>query len=326
MHISYAIAEMQMANSVNMTDASVKLERFFKQLLNAMRDSKLISANLDICNFWAIDLKDVDKRVCWQITATNTLEKFRHTLNKFKAKEMSQDYDELHFLILIHDDPRTLKDKELEGLGNTKVFIHTVKSLYKDIDGIDDEGRISNIHHVVSKELPFPEKEGVLPAIEEADINLPSVQRIIDAMNFRETDFALKKSVENDMTALAKKIEKLKPEQKNVIFKYMVHCSFKTNRRGTELPDDIYMTNNDVNNEFDHDERSCLKSLKSKGLLSYQEEYWIDDEEYSSVLILTFKGELDATNLFGWLKMIVKGDETKMREMFCMGNYKCLSI
>lgn len=324
-HIAYAVTEMIYANSVNLTDSSLKLERFFKQVLNVVHGLNLTNTNFDICNFPAIDLKDVSRRICYQISATNTKDKIQKTITRFKAKKMYEDFDELRFLFISNDDPKTASDSDIENPLKTKLTFQSVKGLYKEIDGINDESRISEIHRVVTSEVVLPEKKGFLPPIEQPSVNLPSVQRIIDAMNLGN-DFESKQLLETDMINLTNIIDLLVPEQKSVIYKFMTLCSFRENRRGIVEPDEIFIPRRSFFRLFSEAECDWLYSLKLFKLFAEYEEYSTDYDSQEDVVTVIYRGELDSTNLFGWMKHVVKGDSTKMREMFCMSNYQCLSI
>lgn len=322
--LAYVIAEMQISNGVNLTDSNIKLERFFKQVLNALYNYQLKDANFGICNFWAIDLKDDERRICYQISATNTTQKIKDTIEKFKSKDMAKDYDELHFLFLTNDAPRTASDPDTINRLKTALFFQSVKGLYKDIEACD-ETHISDVHRVITSELVLPKRKGKLPVIDEPVVNLPSVQRIIDAMSLEGDKESIALLVD-DMTDLANKVDLLELEQKNVIFKFMKLCSYKTNRGGREEIDEIFISRRSFLRVFSSEEQDWLYSLKMHKLFMEADEYWTDPDTEEDVVIVYFNGRLDATNLFGWLRYVVNGNQNKMREMFCSSNYQCLSI
>lgn len=323
-HLAYIVAEMQIANGVNLTDSSIKLERFFKQVLNSMYGFNLTDANFQICNAWAIDLKDDANRICYQISATNTTRKIKDTITKFKEKNLHSNYDALVFLFLTNDNPCSAADPDLANPIRTNLYFKSVSGLYKDIAGLN-EAHISQIHKLITSEVVLPRKYGVLPGIDSPVVNLPSVQKIIDAMNLGDDHVTIKQLV-GDMTDLTSRIDLLEPAQKNVIFKFMKLCSYKTNRGGYEQIDEIFISRRSFLRVFTLEEQDWLYSLKTHKLFIEADDYWTDPDTEESVVIVTFSGRLDATNLFGWLKHVVNGNQEKMREMFCSSNYQCLSI
>lgn len=322
--LGYVGWNLKLSNSVNLTNDNIFLERFFKQVLNVRHGYDLKSVNLEISNYPAIDLEDPDKRICYQISATNRTEKIKSTIKAFKEKKLFEKYDELRFFMLVLDNPCKTEDKDTENPMQTKISIQTIKGLSDEIFALNDESLISKIHKVVTQEIIPPVSLSDLPVIEERKYNLPSIQRLIDGLNFAN-DFEAKGMLERDMVSLADALAELNQEQRNVIYKYLTLCDYKTDYRGQEIPGEIYMVTEDKDALFTSSEISVLNTLKRRKMLFYHESFRIGHFENEECDILYFPCECEA-NLFGWMKYVVKGNKNKLRDMFCLGDYKHLGI
>jgi hypothetical protein len=322
--LGFVVYNLRLSNSVNLTNDNILLERFFKQVLNVRHGYNLKSVNLAISNYPAIDLEDSDRRICYQISATNRTDKIKTTIKSFKAKRLFEKYDELRFLMLVLEDPCKAEDKDIENSMQTKISTQTVKGLNSEIFALDDETLISDIHDVVTKEIILPAPSVNLPVIEERKYNLPSIQRLIDGLDFAK-DYEAKVMLEKDMVALADALADLNQEQRNVIYKYLTLCNYRTDYRGKEMPGEIYMVTEDKNALFTPTEVSVLNTLKRREMLFNHDSFRISHLEWEECDILYFRSECDV-NLFGWMKYVVRGNKNKLRDMFCLGDYKHLGI
>lgn len=324
--LAFATSKLKLSNSVNLNSDNVKLERFFKQLLNARYGYNLVTTNFGVSNHPAIDLEDDERKICYQITSSHTSEKIKETIKTFKAKGFDKKYKELHFLFLVNDNPKEVRDRDKHSPIKINLFSHTVKSLWVEIDSLNDEEHISRIHQVVIDEMIYP-SFNFLPRFDldpEHEPYIPSIQRLIDAVNFNGDNEAIK-ALEVAMIALAKKLASLIPEQRFVIFKYLTLCHSKKNFYGYDMPGDVYMVTEDIDALFSKEERAMLNTLKRQNLLFEESNYRISHTEWEECESLYFSGGAEV-NLFGWMKHVVKGNRTKLQEMFCSGIYKHLGL
>ena len=87
-------------NDQGLTDINSDAEDFCCGLLNIVLEARLQNLNLLQMNFPAIDLADKDRRICVQVTSTAGAEKITHTLDRFFAHHLDEDYDRLIVMIL----------------------------------------------------------------------------------------------------------------------------------------------------------------------------------------------------------------------------------
>lgn len=87
-------------SKLNIYDLNIYSENFFCKLLNIVLDLELINLNIVDMNIPAIDLGDIKKKICYQITSTNDSSKINNTIKKFEKYELYEKYDKLYILIL----------------------------------------------------------------------------------------------------------------------------------------------------------------------------------------------------------------------------------
>lgn len=87
-------------NDLGLTDINKDAEDFCCGLLNILLDAELQNLNLLQMDFPAVDLADGAKGLCVQVTSTAGSEKITHTLDRFFAHKLDQDYSRVIVLIL----------------------------------------------------------------------------------------------------------------------------------------------------------------------------------------------------------------------------------
>lgn len=87
-------------NKLSLTDDSKWSEDFFKDLLNNVYEYQLTNLNTQEQNYAGIDLGDSIKRICIQVTATNTAQKIKDTLAVSDKYKRHKKYDNLIVFIV----------------------------------------------------------------------------------------------------------------------------------------------------------------------------------------------------------------------------------
>ena len=96
------INEVGLATDQGRTDINLALEDALLPILKPVFNLQhLINLNRVQRNYPGIDLGDDHDRVCFQISATTTLEKVKKTLQIFIDKRYYNDFDELYVLVLV---------------------------------------------------------------------------------------------------------------------------------------------------------------------------------------------------------------------------------
>lgn len=78
--------EVELNNSLNLTDINRGAEDFYCGLLNLVYGYNLKNINILDLNAAAIDLGDSEKRIAIQVTSTSALAKTKYTVEKFIEK------------------------------------------------------------------------------------------------------------------------------------------------------------------------------------------------------------------------------------------------
>jgi len=99
-YLSWLPTYINLQNSNSLFDVNIYCENLFCKLLNIIYGLNLIDLNQDKKNYPAVDLGDYEKRVCFQVTSRNDINKIKEMLEKFSSKELYKYFDELYILIL----------------------------------------------------------------------------------------------------------------------------------------------------------------------------------------------------------------------------------
>ena len=90
--------KIEIAKGLNLNDAGIVAEDFFKSILNDLFDWELENLNIADPNADSIDLAYPKKRIAVQVTSTVSAEKIHRTFNSFKKKQHDLNYNRLVFV------------------------------------------------------------------------------------------------------------------------------------------------------------------------------------------------------------------------------------
>ena len=96
--LSILCNKIDLGNGLNLTDASLHAEAFFRNILNEVFGWQLESLNALAPNSDAIDLGSDITRIAVQVTSTTTPAKIRQTLEGFSKNKLQEEYDRLIFV------------------------------------------------------------------------------------------------------------------------------------------------------------------------------------------------------------------------------------
>lgn len=99
-YLSWMQGCVHMQNSNGLFDINKYCEDVVCGLLNLTYDVNLVNLNNEKYNFPAVDLGDCQKRISFQVTSTNEIEKIKYTVNKFIEKELHERFDGVNIFIL----------------------------------------------------------------------------------------------------------------------------------------------------------------------------------------------------------------------------------
>lgn len=85
--------QVRLLNSASMFDINIVAEDFLIPILNETFNCNLTNVNLYKKNYPAVDLIDNEKKICFQVTSTNSSSKIKETLEKIIKYELFKVYD-----------------------------------------------------------------------------------------------------------------------------------------------------------------------------------------------------------------------------------------
>jgi hypothetical protein len=94
-YLAYLKSQVEIANSLNLTDINKHAEDFYKELLNLGYGFNLVNINIEDQNTAAIDLGDKERRIAIQVTSTASFDKIKKTYATFVKKKLNESYDRL---------------------------------------------------------------------------------------------------------------------------------------------------------------------------------------------------------------------------------------
>lgn len=314
--LSRIATDIRFDNISGLYDRNSHMERFFKQILNAIYDYNLVTTNLNISNYPAIDLKDASRRVAYQVTSTNSNQKINKTVKTFLDNDMGVEIDLLRFLILKDiDGPMVSK-----GSYTTMEYeVFTIYDLGRVISDLHDESKIKQIHEIVMIEYIVADG-GAVGVKCNSSYKLSSIQGLIKQAGFDLVDEVDEIEVyKNEFESFVKILSGLTVEQRTTLYELVFKCQFVKNDHKT-----IYLSTSRLQAEFDSREKVVVDSLVDIGLIEVDREFsvnYVDPEIVALVMKCPSQLEL---NIFAELKIFANGDSDILQKMLISLNYDCL--
>lgn len=139
-------------SKLNIYDLNIYSENFFCKLLNIVFDLDLINLNIVDMNMPAIDLGDIEKKICYQITSTNDSSKINNTIEKFEKYELYENYEKLYILILSDkkDYNSNFKSNGKYTFENKNIL--DINDLIKIISSKDEEKK-SRVYELINQSI-----------------------------------------------------------------------------------------------------------------------------------------------------------------------------
>ena len=153
------VLEVEGYNATNQYHINIHAESFLIPVLNEVFGLSLENLNsTQKKNYPAIDLADFKNRVAFQITATNTFEKIKHSLESFFKYDLQEEFDVLYFYIITKKKEKYNQDKLKDIIPNGFAFSvsdHIVdkNDLLQKINAISSTLKIGNIARLYEHEF-----------------------------------------------------------------------------------------------------------------------------------------------------------------------------
>ena len=140
----------------NLNDSAVLSENFYAGLINRVYGYEVTNSNNFERNSEAIDLHDIDRRICIQVTIRQDRTKYKETIEKFIKNKLYEKYDNLYIFVLGYKD-KIEKDFDTQELFefNHKEQIISLHELIPTIATLDDEVQ-EDIESYIIRRFKFP--------------------------------------------------------------------------------------------------------------------------------------------------------------------------
>jgi hypothetical protein len=189
--LSTIAAQVKMRNQLGMTDLSVLVENFFRDLLNEVLDAKLVNLNKERSNAPGLDLGDLKGALAIQVTATSSKKKVEDALTKISDSDRKK-YG--RFVVLVVGQKQgsyALDEKLTKPVGFSKEHdIWDLETVARLSVGLNI-ARLEAAHRVVRSEvarvkieLEAPDAEGNYPTNGYDHWEPPAKEQIGDGAAF----------------------------------------------------------------------------------------------------------------------------------------------
>ena len=143
---------IEYSNKINLYDLNIYSESFFCNLLNLIYPYNLEDLNNRKTNFPAIDLADYERKICFQITSTNTKTRVKKVLSSFEKRSFYNKFSQLYIFFL-----KKKKDKkEYKGIESKDYFstdnIMDFTDLIKQMKKLD-KNQIIDIYQYIENNI-----------------------------------------------------------------------------------------------------------------------------------------------------------------------------
>jgi hypothetical protein len=180
--LSYFSKNIEEKSRNGFTDENQYAEDTICGLLNLILDINLINLNKDRPNYPGIDLGDVKKGVCFQVSATKSPRKIQKSINTVIQEGDHKRFPKFRFFVLTKRQERYDKSFELQEKleFDPKNDVWDTSMVIRHINRISELDKLGAISDLVKKEIPYPgdQIESEYPPIDVAK-NRPMLSRSI---------------------------------------------------------------------------------------------------------------------------------------------------
>ncbi|MEZ5691664.1 MAG: SMEK domain-containing protein [Rickettsiales bacterium] len=153
--LSMLKTQVELSNSLNLTDTNVVSENFYRDFLNLLYGYNLQNINAIVPNATAIDLGDEERSITIQVTSTADLSKIKKTVESFVGKELNKKYDRL--VVLIITSKKQYKTASVDYGDyqlSTSEDVWDISKILSDINGLSLE-RVKEICEFLEQQILY---------------------------------------------------------------------------------------------------------------------------------------------------------------------------
>ncbi|MGX9714862.1 SMEK domain-containing protein [Janthinobacterium lividum] len=169
-------------------DLNKSAENFFREFLNLAFDYKLINLNDVTENHAAIDLGDIEQKICFQVTAENGSSKIKDTIRKFAAHGLNKKYSRLVMLLLTEKKNYSTKFATASVKFDTDSDIWDVDDLLGKIEKLPLEKKISLAELLKMEMRPIfseiAESDSIFKVQSAANMPARTAKRLLDHLEY----------------------------------------------------------------------------------------------------------------------------------------------
>ncbi|MEL6562435.1 MAG: SMEK domain-containing protein [Bacteroidota bacterium] len=151
-NLSILEVQLRKRGSLNLLDMHLHAESFAKVLLNKVYGYDLVNLNHVNQNMPAVDLGDYKRGIAFQITTTNSIQKIKDTVIKYRAHEIADDLPHLRIFILRSEKPKK-NSIVIDGYEfDIKHHVISLTNLIRSIQDISNTDLLIEIDNWIARE------------------------------------------------------------------------------------------------------------------------------------------------------------------------------
>ena len=201
--------QVKILNTNGEFSINIHAENILTKILNIIYDCNLKNVNYEVRKTYpSIDLRDKNKRIAIQITATPGIDKIKKTISGYIANKMYEEYDNL-YIYIITTKQRQYKQSSIDEATNniisfTSDNIIDKTDIYKQLNAQNDATKIDEVCKLLESQfsdnkVELNKWEIYFKGIKEYDSYITNLYQYVDIKGFspRVNNTLVKLSIED---------------------------------------------------------------------------------------------------------------------------------
>lgn len=293
-------------NKLGHYDINRDFEYFFIFILNQVYNYNLVNMNDIQSNYPAIDLGDINSRVCIQVTSENTNSKYKATLEKFLENDLDRFYDKIVFLLISNKPKCSITSK------NLKTEVIDMRDLFNDISKLSDE-KIYSLEQYINENLCSHlqhKNVSILPIMHRGSINY-QFDKLINFLQL-ENELTLKSELINEMKNLILLLNELSRNEREYLFFVMNNSKYFDGNSCLG----IYIPSSQVDTQLGIETYPIFQNLEFKGILQVDNEFEFNNRPMTIVHSGIYNKTLDL-DILGAVKSYCAEMNIPLKQVIC---------
>ena len=292
-------SEVEISNQNSHYDINIHSEYLLVSLLNLVFNYRLVNANQIKKNYPAVDLVDIENRVAFQITSSQTRKKISDTLESFIKNDLYKEFDDLYILFLTTKKSKLKLDWIDEIIGDsirfTKRNLINLSDLAERTQSLPLE-QIEQIETFLTEEF---RDENITQRVSKTDQKSPQTELYyVNLIEVQFPDLIYIADINFDKKEIRKSIKRKRASDRDIVKRAINEFSGRNYCEDWEISANQIISFRNLSND------PCLSPIVDHGTITPLTivEYCNDESKkriFKALLNFTFKERVKTIN-FEW--------------------------